>query len=145
MKWALKYGSIGVVAGIVMSVFGYMDRAKHAKLKKDGVTVTGIITQGEERSGRRGSKTRSFDVSYTTLDGKQFTEKFKVSKKYFEGHTANGAISVDTAEVRYLPTDPQTAIIVNGTSSVEELLLAGGVVTVVSGVVLALGVIRRGT
>lgn len=135
----ILYGGIAVVVAVVFIVIGFSEKQKRDKLAADGVTVDAQILSGSEEGGRR-SKTRQFEVQYQTAQGQTFTENFKVNRSYFESHISGDYID-DTApcKVRYLPSDPKTAIVVDGSVDNTIMMYLG-----MGGSVVGLGMVGWG-
>jgi hypothetical protein len=107
---------IALVGGPIIAWFGFAEKAQLERLAKEGKEIVGSIEGGEIKKGRRGVKTYKLDVIYAVENGQQYQQTFKVTKDFCRSVTdAEGTSLTQTdAKVRYLPTEPLTAIIVDG-------------------------------
>jgi hypothetical protein len=119
------YFVIAFVAGIAGIVYGYTEQARVSEFDKDGVSVIGEIMQGEERSGRRGRRSYTFEITYQ-VEGRSYTNQFSVTGDYFKQHVRGDEIGPNSAvELKYLPRDPNQAIVVGGSTDGVWALWAG--------------------
>lgn len=58
-------------------------------------------------------------------ENKPVTKEFKVSKAFFESLGSNGTITRDTVKVKYVPADPQIAILPEGSEDEVFFLYIG--------------------
>jgi hypothetical protein len=124
----------GIIAGPVFIFLGFKDKAAMDKIQANGITVPAVIEGGERKSGRRGSKSYKFDVSYVTQAGKPVRRTFSAPKSYVEQHVRDDTIFNDVAEVRYLADDPQEAVLVGAEDDPMALVYLGGVFLVAGGI-----------
>ncbi len=131
-----------VLLGPYAAYEGYKDKQMLAEMDKSGITVPGEIMGGES-GGRRRSKSYNFDVAYTPQGASGPIEKdFKVKSDFFKAHVSGDSISDPKVEVRYLPTNPQTAIVVGGSSD-DAALFPIGIGAAVVGLLVAIFLFTR--
>ena len=116
---------IGLIAGPVLTVGGLKEKAMLDRIAKEGVEVDGIPTEGESKSSRR-SKSYKVTVIYP-VQGEPVKKEFKVKKAFFETLGSNGTITRDTVKVKYVPADPQMAILPEGSEDEMFMLYMGPV------------------
>lgn len=133
--------AIAVLAGPYLAWTGNLEKQRLDRLEKEGVTVPGVIEGGEWSKGKRSSK-YIFEASYKTQDGKDMMGNFQVKVDYFKAHATDEAITVPDVEVRYLPADPATAILVGGSTD-DALLLPVGIALFVGGLITLVVMLRR--
>ena len=114
-----------LLGGPVVAFFGWQAQQKMSRLKSVGVTVDGVILEGEERRGRKGSRSYKFTVMYSTEDGQVLTDEFSVKGNYFREHIAGDEINDAPVQVLYNPKDPKEAIIVGGSTDASLSLWIG--------------------
>ena len=121
----MYYFVIAFVAGIAGIIYGYTEQARVSEFDKDGVSVMGEIWSGEERSGRRGSRSYTFEIAYK-VSGRPYSNKFSVNSKFFKEHVVGDEIGPNSeVELKYLPRDPNLAIVVGGSTDGIWALWAG--------------------
>ncbi len=123
LKWP---ASVCAAAGAYLVWQGWNDRELYTRLDAAGRVVEGTIDSGESKSGRRSSKSYSFDVSYTTEAGQLQSRSFEVTKGFFERCVSGDQIVHDQVQVKYDPEDPQRAILVGGSKDQRGMLPVGG-------------------
>lgn len=116
---------VAALAGPFLTFQGHKDKENLAALEKDGVTVEATIEGGEWRKGKRGSRNYSFDVSYAPQAGAPQKKSFKVTSNFFNAHSTEEAITDPHCQVRYLPANPDNAIVVGGSTDDTWLFPAG--------------------
>lgn len=116
---------IAILAGPFLAIQGYNTKQSLAELEKDGITVEGVIDGGESSSGRRRSSSYSFDVSFSPQTGVPQKKPFKVTSGFFKAHVSGDTISDPKVQVRYLPTNTDTAILVGGSTDNSWTFLVG--------------------
>lgn len=127
---------LAIVALIGGPIFGYSVRKEmqeRAVIEKDGVTVPGVIVDGET-STRKGNKTTRFNIEYATPDGKKTVKKFRVPKTFAETYVKGDALVRDDVQVRCLASDPEKSILVgagNGNPEMEYIGYGLGLVGLV--------------
>lgn len=128
MSNASKFKLIAVIAllaGPIMAFMGYQDQQRLAALEKDGVTVPGFIEGGEWKRGKKGSKSYSFDVSYTPQSGAPQKQSFKINSDFFKAHATEQEVTDPNCQVRYLASDPKNAIVIGGSTDITALFGVG--------------------
>lgn len=121
---------IGVLVGPYMTFLGHQEKERLALLDKEGMTAPGEIVGGEWKTGRKRSKSYSFDVAFTPKDKPQLTQSYKVKANFFKEHASEETITQPAVEVRYLPSDPAKSILVNGSTD-DTLFFPIGIVAFV--------------
>jgi len=121
----MYYFVIALLAGIGGIIYGFTEQTRVAEFDTDGVSVMGDIWSGEERSGRRGSRSYMFEIAYR-VEGRQYSNKFSVTSKFFKAHVVGDEIGPNSeVELKYLPRDPNLAIVVGGSTDGIWALWAG--------------------
>lgn len=113
---AVLVGLILIAVGPFLTFTGHKEKTRLAQLEKDGATVEGYITGGESKSGRRRGTSYTFNVEFKTADGKAISRDFNMKSDFAKAHISGDSISDPNVKVRYLPADPDNAIIVGGSS-----------------------------
>jgi hypothetical protein len=120
-------GPILVAVGLFIAYTGYQHGNVSARLKGEGVVVTGRVVGHETaRSGRR-SRKYLLVTQYTTKDGARDVEKnLEVPRTRFD-QTPDGS----AVEVRYLPSDPEVAEVEGAGNNGAFEQVIGGVMALV--------------
>ena len=119
-----------VIGGPFIAWSGYSHRQLRSRLATEGTTVDATVVSGEERSGRRGS--RSYEITVTYQAGSRSLQKeMSVNGTFFQSISSGDSMTVDTVKLTYLNSDPDQAIIVGGTNDTSVNLWIGGVMTVI--------------
>ncbi len=116
---------LAIFLGPILSTIGCRDQQFHAKLVKEGITVPGEIQSGEMFSGRKGRKTFNFEVTFTPKGKPPVKRSFNVGRSFFDQHASNEVITDDRVQVRYLPEQPNSAILIGGTEKVGQMVWLG--------------------
>lgn len=111
---------IGVIAGIVLVVFGAKDFLETKALKSKGKTAQAEVTNAEERSGRRGRKKYYVSVAFKTEGGEAITSRSKVPRSVYEQASATRKVNVT-----YLPEKPEAHRLGNEVSTEFGSILIG--------------------
>lgn len=112
-------------AGAWLAWTGWQARSLWERLDAHGKTTKGVLEQGEVKSGRRGSKSYSFEVSYTPEGGAPVRQTFAVTKAFVERCVRDDQIVEDQCTVRYDAEDPKVARIEGGSSDDRDKLWIG--------------------
>jgi hypothetical protein len=104
---------------------GWQARALWERLEAGGKTTVAVLETGEVKSGRRGSKSYSFEVSYTPEGGAPIRQTFAVTKAFVEARVRDDRIVEDECTVRYDPADPKVALIEGGSKDERSQLTIG--------------------
>lgn len=116
---------IALVGGPAFGYITHQETVRLQALEKEGETVPGVITGGELSTGRRGSKKFDFEVIYKTKKGDEVKKTFRVYRAFAEKYVADKSLIRDDVEVRYLPKDPQNAILVGSSNHTPEMEYVG--------------------
>lgn len=119
---------VALIALIGGPILGYSIRQEtneRAQIAKEGVTVPGVIQDGEVSTGRRGSKTTRFNVEYTIPSGQKTVKRFRVPGEFAEKYVKEGGLIRDDVEVRCLPSNPEKAILIGAGDGSPELEYVG--------------------
>lgn len=137
------YFVVAMIAGAIFAYLGFNDGQLHSNLEKNGKVAAGEILGGEWSSRRRRGTTYKMDVLYTPEGKSPVTKSFTVTSGFFKSHATEGMITNDQCQVRYLPTDPETAIIVDGSKNSSWLMWPGIVAFVVGMIGTGVGIGRK--
>lgn len=119
---------LAICALIGGPILGYTTRQElnqRALIEKEGVTVPGIIKDGEEKKGRRGSKTIKLNVAYQLPSGKLANKTFTVPQSFADQYVKGTELVRDDVQVRCLPSDPAAAILVGAGDGSPEMEYIG--------------------
>jgi hypothetical protein len=114
---------VALLGGPGLAFTGLKDKERLEKLEKIGREVTGEIQGGESREGRKSSSYK-LDVVYPT-NGAPLRQTFQVSKEFYNSVGSGGHVTQPKVKVRFLPDEPATAIVVNGSTDQTAMLPAG--------------------
>jgi hypothetical protein len=116
-----------LVAGIVIVILGFQERAVSLKVQQEGVDVTARVTEHEVVVGRRGSKRYTISVEYQPkAGGEVIMKKFTVPRSIHDGSQDGEPI-----KVRYLPSDPTAAEVEGAGNNGIETIGAGAVIVAI--------------
>lgn len=133
----MRYFVIALLTGIVFIGLGAYENIKYANLGANGVTAQGTVVN-QEMSGSRRRRTYKVTVNFTPEGKSPIAVPIQVTSKYYN-ETAYG----HTCKVVYLPNDPTTVIIPEGSSDMKWLLWVGLVLAVVGGGGVGYGMMRK--
>jgi hypothetical protein len=122
LKWASLALAFG---GPVLAWQGWQAHSIWSRLEANGKTTEGVIEGGASSTSRGGSKNYSFDVTYTPEGQASMRETFVVSTAFVARVVVNHQIVQDKCTVRYDPTDPKIALIVDGSKDERDKLWIG--------------------
>lgn len=126
MAKGLKWLAVGaVIGGAFLTVQGWNAKALWDRLDAAGQTTEGILESGEVSRGRRGSKTYKFEVDYTPAGGTAIRKTFTVTKEFAQRVTRDDQIVSDRCVVRYDPSEPTVAILVDGSTDQRDMFPFG--------------------
>ena len=115
-----------MVGGPIATVFGLTQQSNMKQLASEGVEVTGQVIEGVEKSGRRGRRSYSLDVSFRTDKGFPVTKSFSVSKTIFSRHCNSEFITNPNIPIRYASSNPENCVIVGNEGDPIVLTVLGG-------------------
>ncbi|MEZ5958420.1 MAG: DUF3592 domain-containing protein [Hyphomonadaceae bacterium] len=107
-KWAFV---IAIFAGPIISYFAYNEGNRLERVLANGAPFQAVVTGGEERTGRRGSRTYTLDVQWANPDGQVQTQTFDISSDYANQIFVGDYVNVETVEVRYLPSETENPFV----------------------------------
>lgn len=137
------FGLVTGLAGPILAVGAWLDGDRYARLDELGITVPATIGMYEESRSWRGRSSYVLGVEYEQADGRQRRRKLRVTEA-FAGTVVQGASLVQsTCQVRYLPSDPDVAVVVGGSEDPRQLLWPGIGLGVVGGGLLVVAWLRR--
>jgi hypothetical protein len=143
MLGRLKWVFVGlVVGGGALAWSGWQSQQVWSRLEANGKTTSGVIEEGSVSRGRRGRQTYEFTVGFTPEGGTPRQQAFTVTKDFAERVVKDDMIVMDQCTVRYDPTDPSVAIVVDGSKD-ERSMLPIGVGMSVVGAIGAFFALRR--
>lgn len=108
--------------GPILAWQGYQHGQFRAKLDAEGVTVEAEAHGGEIKEGRHSSA--KLEVSYEA-EGRPFHKTMPVSTSFMKSISNGDSLSVPSVSVRYLKSDPDQAIIINGSPDTSANLWIG--------------------
>lgn len=117
---------------ILFLLFGFGAKKKAARFEAEGQSFAGTITRTEIQSGSKGKK--RYVVWVTWGEGAQVRtdDSFVVTKQFFQGKVgADGVVADPAVTIRALPGDPDSAILVGGTSDLGGMEWLGLLVGVI--------------
>lgn len=100
-----------LLVGPIVAYTSYTRKTELEKIARDGEIVPGIIEGGETRS-RKGSKTYTFEVSFTTKAGAKLRQSFTGHGDFVGLHLKDNTIYNERVQVQYLAADPSKAELV---------------------------------
>lgn len=121
----MKYFIAALLAGLGMAVWGFLDYQKMSKLDRGGVVTDGVVVNQQAERNRR-STSYYLTVNYTPAGKNPITKSFIVSQSYYNLKSVGGS-----CKVKYLPNDPETAIILGGSLDASDFLWIGSAIAAV--------------
>jgi hypothetical protein len=109
LKWALV---IAIFAGPAIAYFSYQDQQRVQRIMTNGAEITAFVAGGTEERGRRGRRDYSLDLVWTDANGAEQSRTVDVSDAYAESIIVGDAITIDTAQIRYLPSETDDPVVV---------------------------------
>lgn len=101
-KWAFV---IAIFAGPAFAYYSYNNANRIEHIMAQGAPFQAVVTGGEERTGRRGSRSYSLDVQWADAGGQPQTHTFDISSDYAHQIFVGDYVNVETVEVRYLAAE----------------------------------------
>lgn len=89
------------VVGVLLLVFGFKEYSTSKKLQKEGKQTVGVVTDADERRGRKGRRSYYLTVLYKTEAQSTFEQNKRVSRSVYSDAAKAGSV-----QVTYLPSDP---------------------------------------
>lgn len=123
------------VIGPMLIVMGFIEGAKVAKIEKEGVEATAMITGGQEKRGRKGGKTYSLDLSVPNAT-KDHT--VNVPKEIYEESAIGAPI-----KIKQLPNEPDKFIVVGDDDESLVMELVGAAMLIIGGIMVWWMFIRK--
>lgn len=117
---------------ILFLLFGFSAKKKAARFEAEGQSFAGTITRTEIQSGSKGKKRYVVWVTWGEGAQVQTDDSFVVTKQFFSGKVADdGAVADPSVTIRSLPGDPDSAVLVGGTSDLGGMEWLGLIVGVI--------------
>jgi hypothetical protein len=141
MKTKLFFSIAFLIAGIALFIVGRREANLRSHIEKNGISMPGTVLGVESHRTRRATLF-DMNVAYQSM-GTTHRKKFPVPRSFAEKHISaapNGARALvpnATVEVRFLPADPLTSMIVGADPGSTSMTIFG-VVFMLAG--LGLGV-----
>ena len=108
--------------GVTFIGLGFAAKQSAARLEAEGVTHTGTITKAEVQSGAKGKKRYLVRVTWGEGDQAKADDPFVVTKTFFLSRASEDGVIADPAvTLRSLPGDPDSTILVGGTSDLRGM------------------------
>jgi hypothetical protein len=116
------------LGGPVLAWQGYKHRQFRAQLAAEGTTVQAEAHGGELRTGKRSSA--KLEVSYQA-EGRMIHKTMPVSASFMKSISNDDSLTVDSVALTYLKSDPEQAVIVDGTPDTSPNLWIGAIVALI--------------
>ncbi|RLS54335.1 MAG: DUF3592 domain-containing protein [Planctomycetota bacterium] len=138
---------IMAIGGPFLAWNGYSHKQFRAKLAAEGATVDATTISGRSsRTGRRGSRSYYLTVAYQG-EGRSIQKEMSITSSFYEKISDGDALIADTVKLTYLKSDPEQAIIVDGTPDTGVNLWIGlvvGAIGIGGGGMMAMGAFGGG-
>ena len=103
LRWVLIAAMIG---GPVLAYFSYSELQRFKKLDAEGVTTEAVVTGGQEKTGRRGSKSFEIDIEWQDASGQiRREEGISITSDYARTIVTGDTLNVDTVPITYMEND----------------------------------------
>jgi hypothetical protein len=109
LKWALV---IAIFAGPAIAYFSYTDQQRIERIMADGADITALVNGGREERGRRGRVDYSLDLTWPDANGAPQSHSVDVSDAYAESIIVGDAIMIESAQIKYLPSETDGPVVV---------------------------------
>jgi hypothetical protein len=110
LKWALV---IAIVAGPVFAYFSYTTATRIERVMASGVEYTAAVTGGVVERGRRGTvRAYKLQLGWVDGDGAPHADSLKISSTYAHQIFVDDYVTLETAQVRYLPSEIDGPVVV---------------------------------
>lgn len=134
LRTLVVLGLVTGLAGPSLAVGAWLDEQRYAQLEAAGITVPAKIGMYEESSSWRGRRSCVLGVEYEQDDGRERRRKLRVTEAFASTVVQGDKLVQSTCQVRYLPTDPDVAVVVGGSEDLRHAFWPG----------LGLGVVGAG-
>lgn len=113
------YSIIMVIAGLVLALVSVKKGESRKALESTGVEVPGEVLNVDvvKKTGRRSGTYYYVTAKYTPKGQASITKQFEVTGGYFASITKGDEVVADTVPVVYAQSDPDDAIIRNGSTT----------------------------
>lgn len=125
MRPLVWLGLVTGLAGPVLAVGAWLDEQRYAQLDAAGITVPAAIGMYEESSSWRGRRSCVLGVEYQQEDGRERRRKLRVTEAFASTVVQGDRLVQSTCQVRYLPTDPDVAVVVGGGEDLRHAFWPG--------------------
>ncbi len=140
-----------IILGIVLLAIGGLffytgisEKMRLARLESEGVSTPGKIVEAHVRSGQKGRKTYYLSVDWDAGTERKNGDSFSVTRLFYNSRIGNGgSISDSSVTVRYVPSDPDSAIIVGGRPEMEGIRWVGLILMIIGGLIITVRILRR--
>jgi hypothetical protein len=107
-KWAFV---IAIFAGPAFAYYSYDTANRIERVMAEGAPFQAVVTGGEERTGRRGSRSYSLDVQWANSSGEVQTQTFDISSDYANQIFVGDYVNIETVEVRHLASETENPLV----------------------------------
>lgn len=120
---------VAVVAGALFAFLGLQAKADKKTMDEQGISVPGTITSAEVQRTSKKKKRHIIRVNWGEGAMRKENDLFPVTKSFFQSRV-QGESTVTSPEVtvKYLPGQPDSAIIEGGSSNFLGMEWLGGIV-----------------
>ena len=145
IKWALV---LAIFAGPAFAYWSFTEGQTFKHVMADGVEVNAVVDGGETSSGRRRATTYKIHAIWQDDKGAERAENIEISSEYAHRIIEGDYLTIDSANVKYLPNEPEVAALVSedGPQRIKDKEMmtylgagAGGIGLVGSGVFFLFG------
>lgn len=143
MRPLVWLGLVTGLAGPVLAVGAWLDEQRYAQLDAAGITVPAAIGMYEESSSWRGRRSFVLGVAYEQHDGRERRLKLRVTEAFASTVVQGDKLVQSTCQVRYLPNDPDLAVVVGGSEDLRHAFWPGLGLAVVGAGLLGVAWRRR--
>ncbi len=103
--------------GVTFIALGFNAKRNAARLASEGVSQAGTITRAEVQTGSKGKKRYLVRVNWGEGDQTRTDDPFSVTKTFYLSRVGEGGVVADPSVIlRFFPGDPESAVLVGGTS-----------------------------
>jgi len=123
--------------GVIFICLGFNAKHSAARLEAEGTSYAGTITKAEVQSGSKGKKRYVVRVTWGEGDQTKTDDPFVVTKSFFLSRVSeDGVVTDPSVTLRAFPGDPDSAVLVGGTSDLGGMENLGYFVAALGGFLL---------